>query len=401
MVTSPAGARPFPGEEGRFRRLHFWPRRRLHDSAHFLRSLGNREISRPDQRSRLRRHVGHGHGSPDATHDVLGRLNSTEEGLASSCITERLARLGPNIVGSHHVRALTVLAGQVRNPLILLLLLCAGVSGLTGDPTDAIIIAVIIGLSVGLGFFNEFRAEVAVAALHDRIRRRALVWRDGQATEVDVTELVPGDVVALRVGDLVPADVRLLEVHGLECDEAILTGESMPASKCVEADAGATGMNLPCCAFMGTIVHQGSGRAAVVATGPGTEFGRIAAGLSERPTETAFQAGLRGFSRFLVIVAGVLTVSIFAINVGFHRPLIEALLFSLAIAVGITPEMMPAIVTVSLSAGARRTGEASCIGQAFGGDRGPRKHRITLHRQDGHADRGSYQLQPIARSRRL
>jgi Mg2+-importing ATPase len=104
---------------------------------------------------------------------------------------------------------------------------------------------------------------------------------------------------------------------------------------------------------MGTIVHQGSGRAAVVATGSGTEFGRIAAGLLERPTETAFQSGLRGFSRFLVIVAGVLTVSIFAINVGFHRPLIEALLFSLAIAVGITPEMMPAIVTVSLSAGAR------------------------------------------------
>jgi Mg2+-importing ATPase len=288
-----------------------------------------------------------------APHDVLGQLGSAEGGLSGTAMADRLARAGPNIVGSHRVRAITVLGGQVRNPLILLLLLCAGVSGLTGDPTDAVIIAVIIGLSVALGFFNEYRAEVAVAALHDRIRRRALVWRDGQPTEIDVTELVPGDVVALRVGDLVPADIRLLEVHGLECDEAILTGESMPASKCVDATASATGMDLPCCAFMGTIVHQGSGRGAVVATGSGTEFGRIAAGLSERPAETAFQAGLRGFSRFLVVVAGVLTVSIFAINVGLHRPLIEALLFSLAIAVGITPEMMPAIVTVSLSAGAR------------------------------------------------
>ena len=285
--------------------------------------------------------------------DVLGRLDSTEGGLSGAVMEERLARVGPNIVGSHRVRALSVLAGQVRNPLIVLLLLCAGVSGLTGDPTDAVIISVIIGLSVALGFFNEYRAEVAVAALHDRIRRRALVWRDGQPTEIDVTELVPGDVVALRVGDLVPADVRVLEAHGLECDEAILTGESMPTSKCVAATTGATGMDLPCCAFMGTIVHQGSGRGAVVATGAGTAFGRIAAGLSERPAETAFQAGLRGFSRFLVAVAAVLTVSIFAINLGFHRPLIEALLFSLAIAVGITPEMMPAIVTVSLSAGAR------------------------------------------------
>ncbi len=285
--------------------------------------------------------------------DVLRQLGTSDTGLAGSDSAARLARTGPNVIGCHRVRALSVLVGQVRNPLILLLLLCAGVSGLTGDPTDAVIIAVIIGLSIALGFFNEYRAEVAVAALHDRIRRRALVWRDGRPTEIDVTELVPGDVVALRMGDLVPADVRLLEAHDLECDEAILTGESMPASKCVEAVTEAEGMDLPCCAFMGTIVHEGSGRAAVVATGPATEFGRIAAGLSEKPAETAFQAGLRGFSRFLVAVAAGLTVSIFAINIGFHRPLIEALLFSLAIAVGITPEMMPAIVTVSLSAGAR------------------------------------------------
>jgi len=178
--------------------------------------------------------------------DVLRQLGTSDTGLAGSDSAARLARTGPNVIGCHRVRALSVLVGQVRNPLILLLLLCAGVSGLTGDPTDAVIIAVIIGLSIALGFFNEYRAEVAVAALHDRIRRRALVWRDGRPTEIDVTELVPGDVVALRMGDLVPADVRLLEAHDLECDEAILTGESMPASKCVEAVTEDEGMDLHC-----------------------------------------------------------------------------------------------------------------------------------------------------------
>ncbi len=285
--------------------------------------------------------------------EVLEQLGSTEDGLSSADAAERLARIGPNVVGSRRVRAIDVLVGQVRNPLIVLLLVCAGVSGLTGDPTDAVIIAVIIFLSIALGFFNEYRAQVAVAALHDKVRRRALVWREGHPIHLDVIDLVPGDVVALGVGDLVPSDVRLLETNDLECDEAILTGEPVPAPKGTGPVVGATGVDLGSCAFMGTIVHQGSGRGVVVATGLSTEFGRIAAGLAERPAETAFQAGLRGFSRFLVGVAAVLTVAIFAINVGFHRPLIEALLFSLAIAVGITPEMMPAIVTVSLSSGAR------------------------------------------------
>ncbi len=284
---------------------------------------------------------------------VLEQLETTDQGLSAAEAAERLNRIGPNVVGSRRVRAIDVLTGQVRNPLILLLLICAGVSGLTGDPTDAVIIAVIILLSIGLGFFNEYRAEVAVAALHDKVRRRALVWRGGQPRQFDVVDLVPGDVVALGVGELVPADVRLLETNDLECDEAILTGEPVPAAKSTQPVVGARGVDLASCAFMGTIVHQGSGRGVVVATGLSTEFGRIAAGLAERPTETAFQAGLRGFSRFLVGLAAVLTVAIFAINVGFHRPLIEALLFSLAIAVGITPEMMPAIVTVSLSSGAR------------------------------------------------
>ena len=212
----------------------------------------------------------------------------------------------------------------------------------------------IVALSVGLGFVNEYRSARAVAALHADIRYQALVRRGGTEERVDVTTLVPGDVVALRVGDVVPADLRLLEANGLECDEAVLTGESLPAPKSTAAGPlSDSAVDLPSCAFMGTIVHQGSGEGVVVATGMATAFGKIAVGLGERQAETAFQVGLRGFSALLVKVAGVLTVSIFAINVAFYRPLIDALLFSLAIAIGITPQLLPAIVSVSLSSGSR------------------------------------------------
>jgi Mg2+-importing ATPase len=166
-------------------------------------------------------------------------------------------------------------------------------------------------------------------------------------------DLVPGDVVSLRIGDLVPADLRLLHADELECDEGVLTGESLPVAKSAAAAADRQPQDQPGCAFMGTVVHQGSGAGVVVATGTGTAFGQIAAGLAEKHSQTAFELGLSRFSRFLFAVAAVLTIFIFAINVALSRPLIDALLFSLAIAVGIAPEMMPAIVTVSLSAGSK------------------------------------------------
>jgi P-type Mg2+ transporter len=286
---------------------------------------------------------------------VLQELGSTRTGLTSDQAARRLATVGRNVLASHRVTAVGVLGRQLRNPLLLLLLAAAGVSAGTGDPTDGAIIAAIVVLSVGLGFVNEYRSELAVAALHSGIRHQALVWRDGSQQRLDVGDLVPGDVVALRVGDVVPADLRLLEANQLECDEAVLTGEPVPAVKTTApAPAGDSTVDLPACAFMGTVVHQGAGRGVVVATGSSTAFGKIAVGLSERQAETAFQAGLRGFSKLLVAVAAVLTTSIFVINVALHRPLLEALLFSLAIAIGITPQLLPAIVSVSLSSGSRQ-----------------------------------------------
>jgi P-type Mg2+ transporter len=285
---------------------------------------------------------------------VIDDLSSTDTGLSTEEAARRLKVVGENVLASHRVTLFGVLVRQLRNPLLILLLAAAGISALTGDVTDGGIIATIVVLSVGLGFVNEYRSEVAVAALHDSIRHDALVWRDGREQSVDVRQLVPGDVVALRVGDVVGADVRLIEASELECDEGVLTGESMPSAKDAASDgAGDSALDLPTCAFMGTIVRQGSAKAIVVATGGRTAFGQIALGLSERQADTAFQVGLRGFSKLLVRVAAVLTTSIFIINIALHRPLIDALLFSLAIAIGITPQLLPAIVSVSLSAGSR------------------------------------------------
>ncbi len=286
-----------------------------------------------------------------APEEVLSRLGSGPDGLSSDEAAERLRQFGPNALGTHRVRATTVLFSQLRNPILILLLIAALISGLTGGGTNAVIIAVIVALSVGLGFFNEYRAEVAMASLRAKIRQEAEVRRDGRESRVEVTNLVPGDVVALRIGFLVPADIRLLKIDELECDEGVLTGESMPVAKSVAPVTGRQPLDQPGCALMGTIVHQGSALGVVVRTGAGTAFGQIAAGLSEKQGRTAFEAGLSRFSRFLFEVAAILTAFIFIANVLLHRPLIEALLFSLAIAVGIAPEMMPAIVTVSLSAG--------------------------------------------------
>ncbi|HVW40201.1 MAG TPA: cation-transporting P-type ATPase, partial [Amycolatopsis sp.] len=247
---------------------------------------------------------------------ILDRLGTTKGGLSAADAAQRLAEYGTNTVASHRARPWLVLWHQLRSPLLGLLLAAVLASYFVGERSDAIIIGVIVVLSVGLGFANEYRAEKAAEALHSKIRHEALVVRDGQPRRVDVTTLVPGDVVELRLGDVVPADIRLLSVTELECDESVLTGESMPAEKNTDAVASGTPLaELSGCALMGTVVHAGDGRGVVVTTGARAEFGRIAAGLGTRRLDTEFQTGLRRFSLLLVQVAAVLTASIFVINV--------------------------------------------------------------------------------------
>ena len=277
--------------------------------------------------------------------EVLASLRTSTDGLSTTEAQARIAEFGPNSVRTHRVSALAVFRRQLKNALLALLAATAVLSFFLGDSTQAIIIGIILAISIGLGFVNEYRAERATAALHSGLHHDATVSRDGHFTRIDVNKLVPGDVIRLELGELVPADVRLINVNGLECNESILTGESASQEKSTDADD---------VAFMGTVVSAGEATAVVYATGAAAEFGRIAAGLGEREPETSFQAGLRRFSYLLLWVALTLTVLIIVTNLLLRRPLIDSALFGLAIAVGITPQLLPAIVSTSLATGSRR-----------------------------------------------
>jgi high-affinity K+ transport system ATPase subunit B len=283
---------------------------------------------------------------------VLEQVGSTAGGLSTAEAARRLARVGPNAVRTHHTSAWTILARQFRNAVLILLLITAVISFVLGDHIDAVTIGVILLLSVGLGFGNEYRAAKTAYSLHSTVRYTAVVLRDGAPAEVDVTQLVPGDVVRLSLGEVVPADLRLLATTDLQCGESVLTGESEPADKSPEpVPVGSALADQSGCAFMGTVVETGAATGVVVATGPRAEFGRIAVGLATSEPETEFQAGLRRFSTLLVKVALALTVLILVINLFLHRPVLESVMFSLSIAIGLTPQLLPAVVSTSLAVG--------------------------------------------------
>ncbi len=287
--------------------------------------------------------------------EVLADLGSSVSGLSAAEAARRLASVGPNAIRSHTASAWAVLGRQLKSPILILLIVTAAASLFLGDATNSIVIGIILVASVGLGFINEFRAERASEALHSRVTHRVVVARGGIPLEIDVVDLVPGDIVQLALGSVVPADIRLVRCNNLLCDESILTGESMPVEKDPAAvhDGSSLG-ELSSCAFMGTVVQGGAGTGVVVATGGRAEFGRIALGLGERQPQTEFQNGLRRFSFLLLEVAIALTTVIFLANLLLQRPPLESLLFSLAIAVGITPQLLPAVVSTCLATGTRQ-----------------------------------------------
>ncbi|SEN52033.1 magnesium-translocating P-type ATPase [Nonomuraea pusilla] len=281
-------------------------------------------------------------------------------GLSSEEARRRLAEHGPNTVGApRRHRALRLLLTQFTSPIVLILIAATVVSMLLGDLTDGLVILVIIAASGLLGFFQERTAGRAVDALLARVRVEVEVVRDGSEVSVPSEDVVPGDLVVLRAGDVIPADCRVVESHGLQVDESALTGESFPVEKSPgppssqaapgEAVAGRTGT-----LFAGTHVAGGSGAAEVLRTGGDTEFGALTAELAARDVTTGFERGLTRFGMMLVRVMAVLVCLIFAVNLLLDRPVVEAVLFSLALAVGLTPQLLPAIVAVSLSSGARR-----------------------------------------------
>ena len=295
--------------------------------------------------------------------DVLRRLDATPRGLAGAEASRRLERVGPNVLQARkRTGEVGLLLSQFKSPLILILLFAAGLSFFLHDPADALIILGIVLASGVLGFWQERGAAHAVDKLLAVVQTKATALRDGAEKEIPVAEIVPGDVVVLSAGKSIPGDCLVLESNDLFVDEATLTGETYP----VEKKAGTVAADAPLgqranTLFMGTHVVSGSAAAVVVRTGTATEFGKVAERLRLRSPETEFERGVRRFGYLLMEVTLVLVIAIFAINVSFHRPVLESFIFSLALAVGLTPQLLPAIISINLAHGAKRMADGKVI----------------------------------------
>jgi len=288
---------------------------------------------------------------------ALQRLGSSPAGLSEEEVTLRLERYGENVVASddRHSR-LRLFIHAVLNPLVLLLAVLAIVSLLTGDARAAIVMAVMIVLGVGLRFMQETRANEAAEKLRAMIRVTATVVREGRPLEEPLARLVPGDIVQLCAGDMIPADVRILTCRDLFLTQASLTGESLPVEKFetagVRGDQNAHALELKNLCFLGTSVESGTAAAVVVETGPRTYLGAIASTLAGEPVQTSFDRGVANFTWLMIRFILVMAPLVFIINGVTKHDWKEAFFFALAVAVGLTPEMLPMIVSVCLSRGA-------------------------------------------------
>ena len=286
---------------------------------------------------------------------VLGELEASPLGLSSVEAERRLHVHGKNALEHQHTLSrLVVLWNQLRSPLLLLLLFASIVSALSREWSDASMVGLIVLLTVTIGYTREYGAQAALAALGARLRVRANVLRDGRPEQVAVEDVVPGDVVLLAAGSLVPADGLVLEATDCHVSEAALTGESFPVEKhAVQSPPGTPLARRANAVLLGTNVRSGTARCLIVATGRATEFGQIAHRLALRPPETEFDRGLRRFGALLTTAMLAMVLSVFVIHVFQGRPPITTLLFAIALAVGLSPELLPAILTVNLARAAQ------------------------------------------------
>ncbi|MDH5703634.1 MAG: magnesium-translocating P-type ATPase [Aigarchaeota archaeon] len=291
-----------------------------------------------------------------STTDVLELLQTTPSGLTSDEARQRLTRYGPNLLKpKKRSDAPTLLLAQFKSPIIIILLFATALSFFLRDHTNALIILTIVFVSSVLGFWQERGATNAVKKLLAIVQAKADVLRDGGSKEILVEDIVPGDVIMLSAGGTVPGDCLILESKDLFVSEAALTGETYPVEKAAGTLPPETSLSQRRnTLFMGTHVVSGTAKGVVVHTGTETEFGKVSERLKLRPPETEFERGARRFGYLLMQVTLVLVVAIFAINVYLARPVLDSFLFSLALAVGLTPQLLPAIISVNLSHGARR-----------------------------------------------
>ena len=299
-----------------------------------------------------------------SSESLQSRLEAAPSGLSQEEAEVRSARFGPNTLRDHGERPLLIqYLSHFRNPLVIVLLAASAVSALTGEITGFVIIWAIVLMSVTLDFYQEYRAARAAEELKKSVAVRATVLRDGHSMEVTIAQLVPGDVVLLSAGDLIPADCRLLEAKDFFINQSLLTGESYPVEKHArELPASVDDMNQADNAvFMGTSVISGIARAMVCRTGSGTAMGDIADTLAVKPPPTAFELGTQSFGMLIMRLTFMLVLFVFLINAFFHRPLLDSFLFAIALAVGLTPELLPMVVTVTLSRGALRMAKKQVI----------------------------------------
>jgi len=277
---------------------------------------------------------------------LLQSLGTTAEGLTEAEAALRLRAAGPNLLASRRLLLLRLLASRFRNPLIILLLLATALSAATGDATSATVIAVVVGMSVILDAVQEYRAGQAAVRLRDSVAVTSRVIRDGVERQVPAREIVPGDVVLLSAGDLVPADGRLLDGDDCFVNQAALTGEPYPVEKRPGTEDDAL--------FQGSSVVSGWGRLLAVQTGRATTLGQIGQRLQSAPPSPEFERGARAFGLLILRLAILMVGFVVLVNLVRQRPALESFLFAIALAVGLTPELLPMVVSVTLARGALR-----------------------------------------------
>ena len=292
------------------------------------------------------------------------QLQSSEQGLTGEEAQKRLAAYGPNdTTGTKRASALVQFLRLFLNPLVLILLIASLVSAILGDAVDATIIFIIVLLSNILNFVQTYRSQQAVDKLRASVAPTATVLRDGKWIEIARRDLVAGDMIRLTAGDMVPADARLVQTNNLQVQQAALTGESQPVEKTaddlsVPPESLAEVHNR---VFLGTSVMSGSATALVTATGRNTAFGDIAASLASKPPRTEFERGMAGFSLLIVRTVFFLVLFIFLVGVLAHHQPLETILFAISLAVGLTPEGLPAVTTITLAVGAQRMDKKKVI----------------------------------------
>ncbi len=297
------------------------------------------------------------------TKDLLTKLQAMPNGLSTADAQKRIKEVGPNLLKPRRRdTALRSFIAQFASPLVLILVFAAIVSIIAGEWTDAVIVIVIVIASAVLSFAQEYNASQAVEKLRAQVTMKAKVMRDGTQQFIPAEEIVPGDIVLLSAGSLIAADGIVLEARDFFVDQAVLTGETFPVEKKPDpVQAKAVLQDRANTVFMGTSTRSGTARVLIVKTGVDTAFGQIAERLTLRPPETEFERGIRRFGYLLTQIMTALVLVVFAINVISAKPAIDSLLFAIALAVGIAPELLPAIISINLARGAQNMAKRGVI----------------------------------------